>query len=65
MEVVNVHIVKAQLSEYLGKVERGETVIIARRNKAIAELRPISATIPARKCFHHEHMIVEVHLPSI
>jgi antitoxin (DNA-binding transcriptional repressor) of toxin-antitoxin stability system len=50
MEVVNIHVVKAQLSVYLGKVERGETVIIARRNKAIAELRPISATIPAKKC---------------
>ncbi len=49
MEVVNIHVVKAQLSVYIGKVERGETVIIARRNKAIAELRPISATIPAKK----------------
>ncbi|WP_215862632.1 type II toxin-antitoxin system Phd/YefM family antitoxin [Acidithiobacillus concretivorus] len=46
---MNIHVVKAQLSVYLGKVERGETVIIARRNKAIAELRPISATIPAKK----------------
>ena len=49
MEVVNIHAVKAQLSVYLSKVERGETVIIARRNKAIAELRPISAAIPAKK----------------
>jgi Antitoxin of toxin-antitoxin stability system len=49
MEVVNVHAVKAHLSVYLSKVEQGETVIIARRNKAIAELRPISAALPAKK----------------
>lgn len=49
MEMVNIHAAKAQLSEYLSKVERGETVIIARRNKPIAELRPISASILTKK----------------
>jgi prevent-host-death family protein len=38
---VDIHEVKARLSEYVAAVERGETVIIARRNVAVAELRPI------------------------
>ncbi|MGE4531334.1 MAG: type II toxin-antitoxin system Phd/YefM family antitoxin [Acidithiobacillus sp.] len=49
MEVVNIHAIKAQLSVYLSKVEQGETVIIARRNKAVAELRPIATDRLARK----------------
>lgn len=43
---VNVHEAKAHLSEYLARVEAGETVVICRRNKPVAELRPIR---PARK----------------
>ncbi|MCS6997610.1 MAG: type II toxin-antitoxin system prevent-host-death family antitoxin [Casimicrobiaceae bacterium] len=42
MEVVNVHEAKARLSALLEAVERGETVVIARRNKPVAELRPVS-----------------------
>lgn len=41
MKIVNVHEAKAHLSEYLAQVEAGETVIIARRNKPVAELRPV------------------------
>lgn len=41
MNPVNVHKLKAHLSEYLAAVERGETVVIARRNKPIAKLVPI------------------------
>ncbi len=41
MNPVNVHEIKAHLSEYLAAVERGETVVIARRNKPIAKLVPI------------------------
>ena len=44
MKSVNVHEVKAHLSEYLAQVEAGETVIICRRNKPIAELKPVAAT---------------------
>ncbi len=36
---VNVHEVKAKLSEYLARVEAGEVVMICRRNVPIAELR--------------------------
>ena len=39
---VNVHEAKARLSELLDLMERGETVIICRRNQPIAELRPYS-----------------------
>ncbi|MBI4755492.1 MAG: type II toxin-antitoxin system Phd/YefM family antitoxin [Betaproteobacteria bacterium] len=42
METVNVHDAKAHLSEYLARVEAGETVVIARRNKPVAQLVPVS-----------------------
>lgn len=45
---MNVHEVKAHLSETLTKVAEGETVIICKRNIPIAELRPIE-TKPERK----------------
>lgn len=45
MKRVNVHEAKARLSEYLTRVEAGETVVICRRNQPIAELRAI---VPAR-----------------
>ena len=38
---VNVFEAKAGLSHYLDRVERGERVVICRRNRPIAELRPI------------------------
>src|SRR5947209_7665334 len=41
MIVVNIHEVKAKLSEYLDAVERGERVMICRRNQPIAELRAV------------------------
>jgi antitoxin (DNA-binding transcriptional repressor) of toxin-antitoxin stability system len=37
--VVNVAEAKLRLSKYLKKVEAGETIILARRNQAIAEIR--------------------------
>ena len=36
---VNIHEAKAKLSEYLARVESGETVVICRRNVPVAELR--------------------------
>lgn len=41
-DVLNVHEAKARLSELLDRAERGETVVIARRNKPVAELRPLT-----------------------
>ncbi|RUM94452.1 MAG: hypothetical protein DSZ28_03135 [Thiothrix sp.] len=39
---VNIHEAKTRLSELLTRAEAGETVVIARRNKPIAKLVPIS-----------------------
>lgn len=41
MVTVNIHEAKARLSEYIAAVERGETVVIARRNVPVAEIRPL------------------------
>jgi prevent-host-death family protein len=40
----NLHEAKAHLSELLNRVEAGETVIICRRNKPVAELKPVPAS---------------------
>jgi prevent-host-death family protein len=42
MITVNIHEAKAKLSEYIAAVERGETVVIARRNVPVAELRAVA-----------------------
>ncbi len=42
MTIVNIADAKARLTEYIKRVEAGETVILARRNQPVAELRPIS-----------------------
>ncbi|MDX1604608.1 MAG: type II toxin-antitoxin system prevent-host-death family antitoxin [Candidatus Competibacterales bacterium] len=49
MKMVNVHEAKAHLSEYLARVEAGETVIIARRNKPVARLVPAEPEQPKKK----------------
>ena len=45
---VNVADAKAHLSRYLDLVERGETVVVCRRNIPIAEFRPVAKlpTVP-------------------
>ena len=43
MIVVNIHEVKAKLSEYLDLAARGERVLICKRNQPVAELRAIEA----------------------
>jgi antitoxin (DNA-binding transcriptional repressor) of toxin-antitoxin stability system len=42
---INVSEAKARLSHLLEQVELGETVVICRRNVAIAELRPVPQTL--------------------
>lgn len=39
---INIADVKTHLSRYLERVERGETIILCRRNVPIAEIRPIA-----------------------
>jgi prevent-host-death family protein len=41
METINVHEAKAHLSKYLARVEAGETLVIARRNRPVAQLVPL------------------------
>ena len=38
---VNIADAKAHLSQYLQSVERGETVVLCRRNVPVAEIRPL------------------------
>ncbi len=45
MKSVNVHEAKARLSELLDLLEQGETVVICRRNKPVAELRPYKGKV--------------------
>ena len=44
---VNVAEAKAHLSRYLESVERGETVVLCRRNVPIAEIRALPRRPPA------------------
>jgi antitoxin (DNA-binding transcriptional repressor) of toxin-antitoxin stability system len=39
---VNVHEAKTHLSKYLAKLEKGETILLCRRNQPIAEIRPLA-----------------------
>ena len=41
---VNIHDIKAHLSEYLDTLAEGETIVICRRNVPVAEIRPIAQT---------------------
>lgn len=41
MTRLNVHQAKTHLSRYLEKVEKGETILLCRRNVPIAEIRPL------------------------
>jgi antitoxin (DNA-binding transcriptional repressor) of toxin-antitoxin stability system len=43
---LNIHEAKTHLSKYLAKLEKGETILLCRRNQPIAEIRPIA---PKRK----------------
>ena len=44
MIVINIHEAKAKLSEYLDAVASGETVVICKRNRPVAELRAVEQT---------------------
>lgn len=43
MERVNVFELKARLSEFLARIERGERILICRRNQPVAEIRSVAA----------------------
>lgn len=41
MKKLNIHEVKTQLSRYLLLLEKGETILLCKRNVPIAEIRPL------------------------
>lgn len=44
MIMVNIYEAKAKLSEYLARVAAGESVVICKHNRPVAELRPVAVT---------------------
>lgn len=49
MVTLNIHEAKTHLSRYLDRVEKGETIILCRHNKPIAELRPLPAKSASKR----------------
>jgi prevent-host-death family protein len=49
MTTVTIHAAKTQLSKLIARVEAGEEVIIARRDKPVARLVPVGQTAPKRR----------------
>ena len=40
---LNIHEAKTHLSRYLEKLKKGETILLCKRNKPVAEIRPLPA----------------------
>lgn len=51
MVKLNVHEAKTHLSEYLRRLEQGETILLCRNNHPIAEIRPMPRREPKRRIF--------------
>jgi prevent-host-death family protein len=49
MTTVTIHAAKTQLSKLIARVEAGEEVIIARRDKPVARLVPVKPGRPKRR----------------
>ncbi len=54
--VVNVQEAKTRLSELLGRVERGEEVVIARAGRPVAQLAPVNP--PPLRAFGTVELVV-------
>lgn len=48
---LNVHEAKTHLSQFLRRVEQGETILLCRHNRPIAEIRPLPGVQPKRRVF--------------
>jgi antitoxin (DNA-binding transcriptional repressor) of toxin-antitoxin stability system len=46
---LNVHEAKTHLSRYLARLERGETIVLCKRNIPIAEIRPLPRRRTAKR----------------
>jgi len=49
MTTINVHEAKTHFSHYLDEVAKGETFILCKRNKPVAEIRPIVARVAEKR----------------
>ena len=49
MITINIHEAKANLSRYVAAVEKGQTVIVCKRNVPIAEIRPLPRKPASRR----------------
>ncbi len=49
MSIINIHQAKTQLSALIAQVEAGEEVVIARANKPVARLVPVTAPASKRR----------------
>lgn len=49
MKTINVQEAKTHLSHYLNQVAKGESIILCKRNKPVAEIRPIAAKIGGKR----------------
>jgi antitoxin (DNA-binding transcriptional repressor) of toxin-antitoxin stability system len=49
MKKVNINDAKTHLSHYLDQVEKGERIILCRRNRPVAEVRAIPAPLRQRR----------------
>jgi prevent-host-death family protein len=45
----NIYEAKAHLSKYLARVEKGEVVVLCRRNVPVAEIRPLARSRARRR----------------
>jgi antitoxin (DNA-binding transcriptional repressor) of toxin-antitoxin stability system len=48
---LNVHEAKTNLSRYLRRIEQGETILLCRHNRPIAEIRPLPGVQKAGRVF--------------
>lgn len=46
---INIHEAKASLSKYLREVEKGEVVVLCKRNMPIAEIHPVLRKRPSKR----------------
>lgn len=46
---LNMHEAKTHLSRYVAELKEGETIILCRRNKPVAEIRPLPPERKARR----------------
>lgn len=49
MATANIHEVRENLAEYLAAAERGEEVLICRRNQPVARLVALTPAVPRRR----------------